>query len=216
MRCACAAQESSGAPYEERHDCAHHIAGYSSLPKLPGWSIGAILTNLAEQNKPPPGLYEMKIENPSARFDSSNAEPALLNVRFEERQVEQIQFPYPEQSFEKTQRLSEWNERFCSTWISPWIRSSSNPLTAEAIKWRHPMRASRIAFSEQANPWMVPVRFMAPFAQQSCHPVDQTNLYVRMDRRASGAISDWLDAYRKARDAVSELIVCNDVRHAKR
>lgn len=164
----------------------------------------AMLTSLAALNKLPPGLYEMKIDSPPAKSGNRNARSSPPSVRFEERQVEQIQFAYPVQSFEKAQRLSEWNERLYSTLISPWVRSVGNPLAADVLKWLHPMRASRIAFSEQINPWMVPVRFLAPFVQQSRQPADDANPYVQMERHMSDTISHGLDAYRTVRDAASE------------
>jgi hypothetical protein len=163
----------------------------------------AILTSLDNLNNLPPGLYEMKIDEPPATSDDGTSRQQL-RVRFEERQVEQIQFAYPAQSFEKVQRVSESNESVYRTWISPWVKSISNPLVAETLKWSHPMRANRIVFSEQINPWMAPVRFLAPLVQQSRWPVGDTNTYLQMERHASEAISTWLDAYRKARDAASE------------
>ena len=46
-------------------------------------------------------------------------------VRFEERQVEQIHYAYPKQSFEKVQAMSEWNELL--KMLAPFIGSARLP-----------------------------------------------------------------------------------------
>lgn len=46
-------------------------------------------------------------------------------VRFEDRQVEQIHYAYPKQSFEKVQAMSEWNELL--KMLAPFIGSARLP-----------------------------------------------------------------------------------------
>ncbi|MDO8249593.1 MAG: DUF3141 domain-containing protein [Rhodoferax sp.] len=161
----------------------------------------AILENLGELDALKPGLYEMKISNPTGDPDCRKPQ---YTVRFEERQVEQIHSAYPEQSFEKVQAMSEWNELLYKNTISPWITAFANPLSAEMLKWLHPMRISQTMFSEKFNPWMLPVKMLAPFIAKTRMPADESNQFVAMEGEASASISKTLDSYRQIRDSASE------------
>ena len=161
----------------------------------------AILESLGELDALEPGLYEMKISNPTGDPDCRKPQ---YTVRFEERQVEQIHYAYPKQSFERVQAMSEWNEQLYKNTISPWITAFANPLSAEMLKWMHPMRISHTMFSEKFNPWMLPMKMFAPFIAKVRMPADQSNQFVAMEGEASASISKTLDSYRKNRDAASE------------
>lgn len=76
--------------------------------------------------------------------------------RFEERQVEQIRYAYPERSFEKAQAMSELNELLYKNTISPWITAFANSLSAEILKRLPPIRTGNTMFSEKFDPWMGP------------------------------------------------------------
>src|SRR3546814_8413599 len=54
-----------------------------------------------------PGLYEMKIDNPSG--DPDCHKPAY-KVGFEARQVEDLKVDYPREAFERVRQVSEFNE----------------------------------------------------------------------------------------------------------
>src|SRR5262249_38616198 len=110
----------------------------------------AILENLEEFERLSPGLYEMKILNPTNDPDCRKPQ---YQVVFEPRQVEAIRYEYPREDFERVRRLSEWNESLYAAFVSPWIRAFANPISALAAKWGHPMRVSRYLFSEKFNPW---------------------------------------------------------------
>ncbi len=161
----------------------------------------AILESLGELDALKPGLYEMKISNPTGDPDCRKPQ---YTVRFEERQVEQIHSAYPEQSFEKVQVVSEWNELLYKNTISPWITAFANPLSAEMLKWLHPMRISQTMFSEKLNPWMLPLKMLAPFVAKTRMPADEANPFVAMEGEVSVSISKTLDSYRNIRDSASE------------
>ena len=161
----------------------------------------AILESLDKLDALAPGLYEMRISNPTGDPDCRKSQ---YTVHFEERQVEQIRYAYSEQSFEKVQRVSEWNELWYKHLVSPWVTAFSNPFTAEILKRLHPMRTSHMLFSEQLNPWMLPVEMLAPTIQRVRSPADESNRFVAMETEASASISGALDNYRKLRDAASE------------
>lgn len=161
----------------------------------------AILESLDEIETLEPGLYEMIIENPTGNLESHKPQ---LTVRFQKRDVSEIQFSYPEKSFEKVQALSEQNEAFYKTFVSPWVTAFANPFTADALKWLHPMRVSRYMFSEKLNPWMIPIKMLAPLIEQKRSPVTEDNAFVQTERAASATVVSVLKNYQQRRDAASE------------
>ena len=163
----------------------------------------AILESLDEIETLAPGLYEMVIENPTGNPESHKPQ---LKIRFQERDVSEIQFPYPEKSFEKVQALSEQNEALYKAFVSPWVSALSNPFTSEALKWLHPMRASRIMFSEKLNPWMTPIKMLIPMVERDRSPVTDDNVFVQGERTASAVVVSALKSYQQYRDAASETI----------
>lgn len=161
----------------------------------------AILESLGELDALKPGLYEMKISNPTADPDCRKPQ---YTVHFEERQVERIQSAHPVQSFEKVQTLSGWNELLYKNTVSPWVTAFANPLSAEMLKWLHPMRVSNAMFSEKLNPWMWPLKTLAPFIEKARLPADEANPLVAMEGDVSASISKTLDSYRQIRDSANE------------
>jgi hypothetical protein len=161
----------------------------------------AILESLGDLRALKPGLYEMKISNPTGDPDCRKPQ---YTVHFEEREVEQIRYAYPQRSFEKVREVSEWNEAVYQNTLRPWVTAFSNPLSAEALKWLHPMRSSALMFSEHLNPWMLPLKLFAPFLAQQRMPVNQDNPFAVMEAHTSKLISQSLDNYRNARDGASE------------
>jgi hypothetical protein len=163
----------------------------------------AILESLGDLSALKPGLYEMKISNPTGDPDCRKPQYA---VRFEEREVEQIRYEYPQKSFEKVQAVSEWNEWLYRSTLSPWVVAFSNPWSAEVLKWLHPMRSSAVMFSEKLNPWMLPVKLMTPFLEKARLRVNQYNPFAALEADTCKLISQSLDSYRQARDNASERI----------
>ncbi len=161
----------------------------------------AILESLGDLDALKPGLYEMKISNPTGDPDCRKPQ---YTVRFEERQVEQIRYPYPEQSFDKVRAVSEWNEFLYQQTISPWITAFATPLSAEMLKWLHPMRTSRLFFSEKLNPWMLPIAALSTTVRDARMPADDANRFVDIEHAASALISRMLDGYRQLRDTANE------------
>ncbi len=163
----------------------------------------AILESLEELEALKPGLYEMKISNPTNDPDCRKPQ---YSVTFEERKVEDIRFDYPRAEFEKVRKVSEFNENLYNTFISPWVRASANPMTAEWLKWSHPMRTSRYLFSEKFNPWMAGIAALAPWVREHRHSVAEDNPLLVREREFSQQISTGLDSYRKHRDEVTEAV----------
>lgn len=161
----------------------------------------AILENVDALDSLAPGLYEMKIERPA--LDATPDERRLA-VRFEERQVEQIRYDYPKAAFEKVSAVSEWNEALYRCFLGPWAKSLASPLGAELQKWWHPMRSTKIVFSERFNPSMWLVAAWANAIRARRVTVSPTNSFAADERSLSVMATDALDGYWRLRDAWSE------------
>jgi hypothetical protein len=148
-----------------------------------------------------PGLYEMKIDNPSGDPDCHKPQYA---VRFEERKVEDLQFPQQNEAFERVRAASELNESLYRTFVSPWVQAAANSWVAESLKWLHPMRTSRYLFSEDFNPWMRGVAVFAESVAKDRSPLPEDHPLVEKERELIGQVSGALKTAREARDSAYE------------
>ncbi|MFN3476689.1 MAG: DUF3141 domain-containing protein, partial [Candidatus Methylomirabilales bacterium] len=163
----------------------------------------AILEHVEELEALPPGLYEMRILNPTGDPDCRRPQ---YSVVFEKRRVEDLRFNYPQEAFERARRVSEWNEAFYRTFVSPWIRAFTTSGSATLLRWLHPMRVRCYSFSEQLNPWMAEIAAWAELVRRNRQPVATDNLFFRMEKEVSQAISRTLDIFRKLRDHLYEVM----------
>ena len=166
----------------------------------------AILESLDEIEALAPGLYEMKIDNPSGDIDCHKP---VYKVKFETRKVEDLKADYPREAFERVRQMSEINETLYRTFVSPWVRTLANPWTAEILKWLHPMRTSRYLFSESFNPWMCGVAMLADTVGKGRQPLPKDHPLIEREHEAIGKVSEALENVRKARDAVQERMFTN-------
>ena len=171
----------------------------------------AILENIEGFKDLAPGLYEMKIGEPiesppgrAAKKSPGSAAPARHKVWFEERRVEDLQYNYPRESFEKVAAVSGWNELAYRTWISPWITWSANPVSAFMQKWGHPMRLQRYLFSPQITPAMAFVTFAAAWARETRQAAADDNPWRLREEAAGKSIAGSLEQWRVQRDAAQE------------
>jgi hypothetical protein len=162
----------------------------------------AILDSLTDIQALAPGLYEMKIDNPTGDPDCRKPQ---YRVHFEERQVEELRrFAHPAKTFERVRQVSEMNDTFYQAFVSPWVRMTANPWTAEAMKWLHPMRSSRYLPSESFSPWMRGVAVLAKNLAQHRKPLPTDHPFLVQERQVSDGISVLLEDGRRYRDAMQE------------
>lgn len=161
----------------------------------------AILESLADIEALAPGLYEMKIENPTGDPDCRKPQ---YSVRFEPRAVEDLSSDYPRESFERVRQLSQVNESLYRSFASPWVRTFSNPWTAELLKWLHPMRSSRYLLSESFNPWMRGLAMLADAVSRNRRPLAQAQPLLVRERETIAGITRAIKTVREARDAAYE------------
>ncbi len=161
----------------------------------------AILESLSEVEALAPGLYEMKIDNPSG--DPDCRKPAY-SVRFEERPVEGLKFGTPYETFERVRQVSETNEQLYTTFVSPFIRSFANPWTAAMLEWLHPMRSSRYLLSERFSPWMRGVASLATMIEKHRTALPQDNPSIARERAAIDYVAKTIEQARQRRDTAKE------------
>jgi hypothetical protein len=162
----------------------------------------AILDSLTDIEALAPGLYEMKIDNPTGDPDCRKPQ---YKVHFEERELDDLRrFDHPAKAFERVRQVSEMNDTLYQAFLSPWVRMMANPWTAEAAKWLHPMRTSRYLFSESFNPWMRVVAALAESVARSRKPLAKNERFLEQERQVFDFISQLLDQVREYRDAMQE------------
>jgi len=161
----------------------------------------AILESLYDIERLEPGLYEMRIDNPTGDPDCKKPQ---YSVTFVPRQVSDIRYEYPKHRFERARAVSEANEKLYREYLSPWVQAAATPWLAEFAKWAHPMRASRWMWSETFMPWMNWVAFAAPVVRQNRMPAGEDNLFREMERGVAEVVTAGLDAGRRTRDAAQE------------
>lgn len=161
----------------------------------------AILENLADIEALEPGLYEMKIDNPTQDPDCARDQ---YFVRFEPRNVEDVHFASPRGAFERVRELSEVNGNIYRTFVSPWVELMTNPWAAEAMKWLHPMRTRTYLWSERFNPWMGTFAVLADAVSRNRHAVSETHPLLAQERKLIAEISAFWESARRLRDAMQE------------
>ena len=161
----------------------------------------AILESLTEIEALAPGLYEMKIDNPTGDPDCHRSQ---YSVRFEERDVKALRFDYPREAFERVRKVSEINDQLYQTFVSPWVQAIVNPCTAEALKWLHPMRMSRYLYSESFNPWMRGVAALASVIAKNRSALPQNQPLLKLERQAIEWTTQIIEQATRSRDAAEE------------
>ena len=161
----------------------------------------AILENLAEVEALAPGLYEMKIDNPTGDPDCPKDQ---YTVRFEEREVSDIKFPYDRPAYERVKHLSGLLDGWYSGVLSKWVQATTNPLTATALEWLHPMRVSRYAFGSSFNPWMHGIETAARLIRDHRRQLPDSHIMKKNEAAFSKAVHDSLVQWRTARDNAHE------------
>jgi Protein of unknown function (DUF3141) len=161
----------------------------------------AILEQLADIETLEPGLYEMKIDNPTGDPDCARRQYA---VRFEPRRIEDLHFDYPTEAFERVRRISEWNESVYRTFVSPWVQAMATPWLSASMQWLHPMRTTRYLWSERFLPLMGAFAILADTVSKSRRPLPDGHPLMAQERKLIETVSAFWESARKLRDAAQE------------
>ena len=163
----------------------------------------AILEHLPDIDALEPGLYEMRIDNPTGDPDCDHDQ---YSVRFEPRRVEDLVFNTQPEAFERVSQRSARLEAAYSAFASPLVRAWSNPVTAEMMKWSHPMRVTRYIFSERLNPAMAMTAALAPMVRANRKATGEDNRFRKAEKTGVDWAETGLTRMRESRDAASEQI----------
>jgi hypothetical protein len=161
----------------------------------------AILDSLKRIEALPPGLYEMKIDNPTGDPDCGHD---AYSVRFEERRVEDLKFPENRAAFRRVSDVSKQLDALYSATSGQWIKAASTPLSAQWLEWLHPMRVSRYAFASDFNPWLRALAPVAASIARDRHAVSETNPLKLQETKAFDAARDLILQARELRDQAYE------------
>ena len=157
----------------------------------------AILESLKKVETLPPGLYEMKIDNPTGDPDCGHD---AYSVRFEERRVEDVKFPENRPAFRRVAEISAQLDRLYSATLGKWIEATATPLTAQCLEWLHPMRVSRYAFASEFNPWLRARASIAASVARDRHAVPDSDWFKSREIEAFDAVHDLITRAREQRD----------------
>jgi pimeloyl-ACP methyl ester carboxylesterase len=157
----------------------------------------AMIENLQRFPELKPGLYQMIIVRETGEEDPKKDQ---FEVRFEERRVEDVDFPVDREAFSRVDAVSRRLDELYRQFVRPWVRPLVNPAVAETIKWMHPDRISRILYSERLNPWMLPFAALAALVKSRRRPAENENPFIGAERRAAENTVALMDAWRDLRD----------------
>lgn len=161
----------------------------------------AILEHLDRIQALPPGLYEMKIENPTHDPDCRKDQ---YTVHFEPRSVEQVRFEYPEQAFARVQEISEHFEGIYRAVFSPWVKALATPWLSSWLHWMHPMRVKTYMWSEAFLPWMHVISAWADAIRCNRTAAPPELPFKDAERSVAADVSAFWETARKVRDAAQE------------
>ncbi len=152
----------------------------------------------------PPGLYEAKITDTAPEAGRLESLEGRYEIRFERRTIDDIlaldDGREDEQPFEVVRRFSENNQRLYDLFASPFVRASSNALTAHLLRESHPARVERSVMSD-ANPALAALPVLAESVREYRKPAAPDNPFTQLERQISAGIEAAWDLYRDARDA---------------
>lgn len=147
-----------------------------------------------------PGLYEMVIDGDvrSGAFETS----------FEPRTFDAIAAyddgTEDETDFSVVSKVSEANDSLYQLAARPWVKLWTTELSAEIIRYLHPLRTQRYLFAD-INPLMRPVKNIASITRQNRKPAAADNPFTAMEKDVSEYIENVLGIYRDYRDLTQEL-----------
>jgi len=158
-----------------------------------------IISNFDMIDFMPPGFYEMVIDG--------DVKSGKFTTRFEPRTFADIAAyddgTADEVDFSVVAKVSEANDNLYQLLIRPWTKLWSTELSAEIIRYLHPLRVQRYIFAD-INPLMRPLKNIASITRQNRKPAAADNPFKAMEKDFSAYIDSVLDIYRDYRDLGQE------------
>ena len=190
--------------------CLHEKAGHLGIFVSAGVAkreTAELVDGLELIETLPPGLYEALITDTRPEMPGVDLVEGRYLIQFEPRTIDDVlaldDGRQDEQAFEVVNRVSQINEGFYNTFVSPMVQAMSNEFTAGMLRLMNPARVERWYFSD-LNPWMAWVKTMAGAVRENRQPVSRDNAFLELERDASQQIERMLDQYRDLRDGAEE------------
>ena len=170
------------------HDDIGHLGIFVS-GRVAGKEHKELVGTLEMIDALPAGLYEMIIEGKRPDDPNTDWEAGNFTVRFESRTIDDIHSldedtRQDEQAFQTVADVSEFNDRSYKTFVSPWVRSFSTPLTADMLRRLHPLRLQHW-FASDLNPMFSGVGKLAEQARSHRQPVSKDTSFLAWERLSS-------------------------------
>ncbi len=147
----------------------------------------------------PPGLYEMVIDG--------DVKSGAFTTQFQPRTFADIASyddgTEDETDFSVVSKVSEANDNTYQLLMRPWVKFWTTELSAEIIRYLHPLRVQRYVFAD-INPLMRPVKNIASIVRQNRKPAAKDNPFTAMEKAFSDYVDGVLDIYRDNRDLNQE------------
>ena len=146
-----------------------------------------------------PGLYEMVIEG--------DVKSGKFTTEYEPRTFDDIAAyddgTEDETDFSVVAKISEANDNAYQLLMRPWVKLWSTELSAEMIRYMHPLRTQRYVFAD-TNPLMRPVKNIASITRQNRKRAAADNPFSLMEKDIAEYIENVLNIYRDHRDLSQE------------
>ncbi|RPH65179.1 MAG: DUF3141 domain-containing protein [Myxococcaceae bacterium] len=158
----------------------------------------------------PPGLYEAVI----TEVDEDTENPELVDgkylFRLEARTLDDIRAlgenpPEDERRFATVAKVSDVNRSLYRTFASPVVRTLFQEPVAKLLRQLHPHRF-RFSVLSDRNPFMWPVKMLAPAVRAARKPVSAKNPLLSVEKAVSSWIVSSLDSAGAMRDAMTEAV----------
>ncbi len=147
----------------------------------------------------PPGLYEMVIEGDikGGKFTSYFAPRTFADIAaYDDGTAD-------ETDFSVVSKISEANDNMYQLLMRPWVKFWTTELSAEMIRYLHPLRTQRYMFAD-INPLMRPLKNIASITRQNRKPAAADNPFTAMEKVFSEYVENVLNIYRDYRDLHQE------------
>ncbi|NLN40294.1 MAG: DUF3141 domain-containing protein [Smithella sp.] len=148
-----------------------------------------------------PGLYEMVIKGDVKSGDfTAEFVPRTFDdiAAYDDGTEDEIDFSVVD-------KISETNDNIYQLFARPWVKFWTTELSAEIIRYLHPLRLQRYAFAD-INPLMRPVKNIASIVRQNRRAAALDNPFTAMEKDVSTYIDSVFDIYRDYRDLNHEAL----------
>lgn len=154
-----------------------------------------IIGRLRDYDKMPYGLFELKIpEDGTCAWveERTFADLEKYGVSF-------VDYP----AFEKMLALSEKNQVVYDRLLHPLVKAISNSVTWNIVRFSHPLRVQRYAFS-RLNPATPLIRQMAEYVDKNRKVVGEENVWRRLETVFANVVEENLRYWGNMRDSLQE------------